>query len=469
MSKQKDLLKNTGIITIGKLSSQIVSFMLLPLYTSVLSTSEYGMVDLLLSYIQLLIPLINLQLDQALFRFLVTKRSDEGECRIVISTMAFFSILQLTVYTILFFSIQFFINSPYKWFFLINIIFSVFSSFVSNCARGLGNNVNYSVQSFISVIATVLFNILFLVVFKFGVNGMLMAYGIPGAISGVYGIISLKCYRYISFRSVDKYRIREYYNYSIPLIPNQLAWWAMKASDKTIINIFVSVAANGLIAVASKFSSAYIMVYNLFNLAWAESVVLHIDDPDGRDYIEDTINMVFAIFSSICFGIIGCMPVVFPLLVNHSYNEAYNLVPIYMISVLFNAVVGLYSAIYVARKDTKAVAATSGIAAGINIIVDVALVGKIGVYAAPVSSAAGFLVVMVYRYFHSRKYIVVNIKNSLLLLSLITGTAVLSLYYVNSTASNIVSFGICVVYAAVVNDRFLKKIISSIKYKIKEG
>ena len=87
MSKQKDLLKNTGIITIGKLSSQIVSFMLLPLYTSVLSTSEYGMVDLLLSYIQLLIPVINLQLDQALFRFLVTKRSDEGECRIVISTM----------------------------------------------------------------------------------------------------------------------------------------------------------------------------------------------------------------------------------------------------------------------------------------------------------------------------------------------------------------------------------------------
>lgn len=45
MSEQKRLLKNTGIIAIGNLSTKLISFLLLPLYTAILSASEYGTVD----------------------------------------------------------------------------------------------------------------------------------------------------------------------------------------------------------------------------------------------------------------------------------------------------------------------------------------------------------------------------------------------------------------------------------------
>lgn len=467
MNKKQELLKNTGIISIGKISSQLVTFLLLPLYTTILSTEEYGTVDLILSYIQLLLPIVNLQLDQALFRFLVTKRSDKNEIKTIISTMGFFSVLQLVCYTAIFLIAQIFIHNEYKWFFLLNIIFSVYASFISNCSRGLGDNVKYSFQSFIGVTANLLLNILFLVGLKIGANGMLLASGLSGLVSGTYGLFASRIYKYLSLHSVDKSRIRNYYSYSIPLIPNQLSWWVMKASDKTIINIFVSLAANGIIAVASKFSSAYIMVYNLFNLAWAESVVLHIDDNDGQEYLEETINSMFALFSSLCFGIIVCMPVAYPLLVNSSYMDGYNLVPIYMISVLFNVVVGLYSAIYVARQDTKAVAATSGIAALINIIVDLMLVKFIGVYAAPVSSVAGFGVVMVYRYFQSRKYIVVKLKKQLLVLTFATGCTVLILYYMNHTITNLLSFVICIIYAFLVNKKTIKSIFIMLKRKIK--
>lgn len=462
MNKKNELLKNTGLIGIGKFSSQLVSFLMLPLYTSVLSTEEYGTVDLILSYIQLLLPVVNMQLDQALFRFLVNERENQDECTIVISTMGFFSIIQLIVYSCIFFVCQFFISSPYKWFFLINIIFSVFSSFVASSARGLGNNGIFSLLSFVGVLTTVLLNILLLTVFPLGVNGMLIASGVSALLSSVLGMILLKLHRYISFNAVDKSRVKEYYSYAIPLIPNQLAWWAMKASDKTVINIFVSVAANGLIAVASKFSSAYIMVYNLFNLAWAESVVMHIDDEDGVDYIEEAINSTFSLFASLCFGIIACMPVAFRLLVNVSYNDAYNLVPIYMLAVLFNAVVGLYSAIYVARKDTRAVAMTSGIAAIINIVIDLALVKFIGVYAAPVSSVVGFLVVMVYRYFQSRKYITVKLHSRILIPSVAVGVFVVVLYYLNTMVGNILSFVIAVVFAVIINRKMFSGIVSEI-------
>ena len=51
MSRSKELVKNTAILTIGKMCTQFVSFLLLPLYTALLSTEEYGIVDLFTTYI----------------------------------------------------------------------------------------------------------------------------------------------------------------------------------------------------------------------------------------------------------------------------------------------------------------------------------------------------------------------------------------------------------------------------------
>ena len=79
MSKEKELVRNTAIITIGKICTQFLSFFLLPLYTSILTTSEYGTTDLLSTYQQLLLPIVFFQIEQALFRFLVDIRGSEKE------------------------------------------------------------------------------------------------------------------------------------------------------------------------------------------------------------------------------------------------------------------------------------------------------------------------------------------------------------------------------------------------------
>ena len=42
----KALFKNTGIIAIGQISTKIVNFLLLPLYTALLTTQEYGLVGI---------------------------------------------------------------------------------------------------------------------------------------------------------------------------------------------------------------------------------------------------------------------------------------------------------------------------------------------------------------------------------------------------------------------------------------
>ena len=91
MSKEKELVKNTAIITFGKVCTQLVSFLLLPLYTSILSTEEYGTVDLVITYSTLLLPFITLALEQALFRFLIDARGNKEKTCQYISTTVFIS------------------------------------------------------------------------------------------------------------------------------------------------------------------------------------------------------------------------------------------------------------------------------------------------------------------------------------------------------------------------------------------
>ena len=64
--RSKFLFKNLGILTIGNFSSKILVFLLVPLYTSVLSTYEYGIYDLVISTVSLLYPLLTLNITDAI-------------------------------------------------------------------------------------------------------------------------------------------------------------------------------------------------------------------------------------------------------------------------------------------------------------------------------------------------------------------------------------------------------------------
>ncbi len=46
MNRYKKLIKNTALITVGNFASKLLTFFLLPLYTAILTTAEYGVADL---------------------------------------------------------------------------------------------------------------------------------------------------------------------------------------------------------------------------------------------------------------------------------------------------------------------------------------------------------------------------------------------------------------------------------------
>ena len=129
MSKQKELIKNTTIIFLGKIATQFLSFFLLPIYTNYLSASDYGTVDLILTYISLFVPIITIQQEMATFRFLIDSRNDGKEIKKVISTSIENVMIYLLFFSIMYFIVIGFIDLKFKYYILISIIICITNYF----------------------------------------------------------------------------------------------------------------------------------------------------------------------------------------------------------------------------------------------------------------------------------------------------------------------------------------------------
>lgn len=469
-ANNKTLLKNTGIIAIGTTSTKMINFLLLPMYTALISTEEYGTIDLLSTYVTLLMAIASLQIYQAVFRFVAVEREDFGKVKTVLSTLYAITIGGLVVYSGLCLLIFPLVSLPYKWYLLVQVVANVYLSMVTNSVRGLGYNASYAFANFLSASISLALNVLFLVVFRWPAMTMLWAYILGPVVGGTVAFIYKRMWRFLDPRAINLQSVGKYLRYALPLIPNELSWWVVHASDRTIVSAFLGVAANGLIAVASKFSSIYSTIFSVFNTAWTEQCVLHFDEEGGCGYLAKTMVTVTKLFSGLTLLLIAFMPLAFSILVNRQYAEAYGLVPIYLMAVFFNVLIGLVSPIYLINNETGKVAKSTAVAAIINIGVDLLLIGPVGVYAAPVSSLCAYLVVSVWRVWDAqRRYLEIPFSRMYLVRCLAMLIVVCAGYYSQIVLLQIPCALLAIVYVCLENRAILAKAVALVQTKLPIG
>mgnify|MGYP000065648004 CR=1 FL=1 len=467
-NRKAQLAYNTVILTIGKICTQCISFFLLPLYTSLLKPGDYGAVDLISTYAALLLPLCNWQMEMGLFRFMLDVRESKEEQKRMISTVTSVNLLQIIIFLVIFFIVGHFINLQYKVFLAIQVVLNIFLGTMLQAARGFGRNDVYAVASFLSASLYVTFNVVFIAVLHMGAVGMFMGMIVSNIISIGYLFFSLKYYKYYDIQRFDKILFKHMISYSLPLVPNQLSWWVVGASDRIVISNFISVAMNGVYSVANKFSSMYITFYNIFNLAWTESCAVYINDEDCNQYLSEVIETMFTLFSAVCIGIMACMPFIFPIMINNRYSTAYQQIPILLMAVLCQSIVGLISVVYTAKKLSKILAKTSFWIAVINLSTDLILIRYIGLYAASVSTLLAYAVMMVYRWFDVKKYVNIKISSKKIYKTFLLASGVMYSYYRKSVIFHIIALIITIMYAIFENKEFLFKILEMSKVKLAE-
>ena len=166
MSRESKLLKNTMIIAIGNICTKCIGFFMLPLYTSLLSTAEYGTVDVISVIVSLSVIVMTFQLEQAIFRYLVEARNNpEKQKEYISTTMIFAAIVNIACVIILSVFLKI-INYRYTFYVIGTIVLNSIGAFFLQISRGLGHTVVYATGSFISGSLNVILNVLFIALTK---------------------------------------------------------------------------------------------------------------------------------------------------------------------------------------------------------------------------------------------------------------------------------------------------------------
>lgn len=464
MNQKKQLLKNTVIIAIGKLSTQIISFLLLPLYTSKLSPAEYGTYDFLVTLSVFLLPVITMLMEESMFRFLIDAEDLKNKKRVITATITYTTIGTL-LFTIIAGIVMGIMKYEYTFVFLLFIISNVLIGLSNALARGTGKIKLYSLSNFILGASTIVLNVVFIVSLKLGVNGLLWSNTIANSVTALIVLIKLHLPQFISRKDLSKKTLVEMLRYSIPLVPNNLSWIIISLSDRLMLTWMIGTDANGLFSIAYKFPNIIYTCYGFFSTAWKESAAKILKEDNKTQYYNSIYKDIKFFLKAIVLGLIAIMPFVFPLLVDSSYNEAYKYIPILVISIYYTNMSNFYGGIFTAFKNTKIMGSTTIVAAILNVIINLIFIPKFGIFAAAFSTLISNVIIFAYRRYKLREYIKLKEKFNyvfwiLLVITLIT-------YYQNNMISNIIMFIIVLIYCIITNLNFIKRILQPIINKIK--
>ena len=388
--------KQSAIYGLGGLVSRILAVLLLPLYTSYLSTDDYGKIETLVAASAVLMILLQLGITSAFFRFYFDARSDAERIRVV-RTSFWFTMTSATLGLIIALAFAGQIANLLK--------IGNQPGLVAAAAIGMWAGMNYAqltavfraedravgyvVASLANVVITVGATVLLVVTFHKGPLGVLVGNFI-GTLCVYFVLLGYR--RYQLGLEFDRKLFRAMNKFGMPLVPAALALWAINFIDRLFIALYKGQGEVGVYSVAVRVSSAIVFLMIAFRTAWPAFAYSIEDDREARRTYSYVLTYVVFVscWVSLGFGVLA--PWIVHLLArNPSFQRASEAV----------ALLSFGGAAYIAytvmaigsgrARKTQWNWVIAGVAAAVNIALNVLLIPPYGMEGAAIATAAAYV------------------------------------------------------------------------------
>ena len=407
--KYKYLAGNIALFTVSNFVSKILVFLLVPFYTNVLSTADYGIADVMQTTLLLLVPMLTVNMGEAALRYGIDRSDKRGEIfRIGVKYVCRACIIVAAACTVG----CVFVRSEIRWFlflfvflFMTNCMYEFLILYFQGCEK-VKLVVIGSVSSTVILLSC---NIVLLLVVKMGLNGYLLSQMLAFTFaSAIMLFLGRPEYGSLCPGSVDFER--ELLAYGRPMIAYSTGSWINNAADRYLVSLIKGVAVNGLYGVAYKIPAMLTVFQRIFAQAWQMSATKSYEDDNSNEFFSTMYNAYNT------FMVVGCSFLILTvrlfawLMFKKDFYEAWRFVPPLLISVVFGALTGFLGSICLAYKDSKAMGWATGTGACVNVILNLILIPECGAMGAATATAVSYYLMYLLAFMKVRRYVKPEVK-----------------------------------------------------------
>ena len=457
MGKLKYLSKNIALFSISNFVSKILVFLLVPFYTNVLTTYEYGIADVIQVTLLLLVPMVTLNIGEAALRFGVEEVNNRKSiysvgikyvlrASIIVAFICFairgiLSVKEIAdafesgiagtgineiKWYLLLFAFLFAANALYEFLILYFqgaelvetiVIGSVSCTFLTICSNlifllGLKTGLNGYIYS--QIIAFALASLIMILVGKKRINVTVNSDCTNKQNNSGKELVYNECNNSTD-NSADNIEDindieKRMLDYSKPMIAYSTASWVNNAVDRYFVLYLCGAAINGIYGVAYKIPAILMVFQRIFAQAWQLSATKAHKDEDSEAFYSD----MYKVYNS--FMVIGCAALVLlvkpvaAFLFRKDFYEAWELVPPLLISVIFGALTGFLGSICLAHKDSKSMGKATSIGAIFNIVLNLFLIPYFQAMGAAIATGVSYFTMCMMAVYFVRKHVNLKVK-----------------------------------------------------------
>ena len=396
-SRIKELISNTFFFALSNLGSKVLVFLMVPFYTYVLSPDEYGIASVIQTIGTLLLPLLTAKIQDAVLRFCYIKNYNRKNILSLGVTVCFVgSIVSIFISFCLGF-IPIFHDVRSVLFFVPLFVFSnSFYLLLNYYSRGIAKVKESAISGIINTLVVVVLNLLFLLVFKWRIEGYLSSFIIADIISFLYLLFINRKYVFSRYR-IDKSLGKEMLLFSLPLIPTSLSWWLLGNLNNIFILSALGSFSVGLYSASLRVPSILTALSDIFSQAWLLSALRDYGTKENRIFIK-SIHQKF--FSALCMLTGGIILFTYPiarLLLQGDFIQGWRIVPLLFVAVYIGALTGFYGSIFSAEKKTMIHFRSTIIGSVISVVIVLLFLRSFGLLGIPFSTVVGHFVIWLIR------------------------------------------------------------------------
>lgn len=452
------MFKKIIIYGIGTFFSKLLVFLMIPVYTRVLSPSEYGYYDVLLSNVQLVATIAFMEVWSGIIRFMFDDKDVYSPVKTFINLLPLF----LLLYVVFFFLFSHFFVVRFFWIaFFYGISYLFFSTMNSIC-RGLGRNVDYIISGAISSVVSCGLNFVFLVFFHKSIGSMFIAL-IIGYLCGIM-YVELRTHALIIAikKSNNWAKMKEMLVYCFPLMINTFSYSFLSVFNKNLIMGRLGETSSGYYAVAEKVSVILSVLISIYQLAWQEEAYAFAKSENKNEIYSYYLNqfikcigLLVPIYMLVCYFAM-------PIISGAKFNESLKLIPLFVIQVYIGSISSLLCIIISANKKSMQILFSMVLGAIVNTSLVGFLIPKFGVLASNISLCIGLSVCALARYFFARQFAVLKVNLMWFCVVFISFVFTYILFQINNSFLVFVSLMFLVMVWFIVNSKEIKGYIEKI-------